>query len=279
MNYSRIFLFFKWALLGLALWGWFGLAGGPERGLDEAGGAIPLRAPAFLGVARADGESPASFLDDEAGQAVYAQADQAINFDHIRGVFRTIEAETAEYLIGSVGVPNYPEPHDAHVYAHQSGWLLAYYPQADPSGKIVDWQTYDGSAIPNKLEIVLNRVATQGQFTLSDFGYYDFRYPNAAQMMLVARQNGSFQIRLPAGFSYYEMSWAWGSYSAGYPTEVTYQLDGQTIYHYSSIGAGWRYTYGLLTEEQLIPDLLHTISILGGTYSQPNGGLILIYRE
>ncbi len=51
----------------------------------------------------------------------------------VRNRFRTIEAETNDYIIGSVDLQDYPEQFDTHVYIHRDGWFMAYYLAADPA--------------------------------------------------------------------------------------------------------------------------------------------------
>ena len=50
----------------------------------------------------------------------------------------SIELETADYILGSISVPNYEEHFDAHVYVRRDGWIMAYYLSAAPSSKMID---------------------------------------------------------------------------------------------------------------------------------------------
>ena len=109
----------------------------------------------------ADDQSAVDAIADEAGIAAYFNAGSPINLTNARTVFRTIEAETATYIIGSVGVTDYDENHDVHVYVDSSGWIMAYYDDSVPTGKVFDWRLYDGgTAIPTTLDTVLGVVAS-----------------------------------------------------------------------------------------------------------------------
>ncbi len=107
------------------------------------GQTLRLEAPPFIRTAYAQENSTAfdlgAYLDQEAGISAYYKSPDAITLSQVRGQFRTIETETADYIIGSVAVPNYPEENfDAHVYVHTTGWILAYYLRVDPVSKILD---------------------------------------------------------------------------------------------------------------------------------------------
>ena len=57
-----------------------------------------------MGVARAETGAISSFLDDEAGISAYFDASATIDLNDVRSLFRTIEVETADYIIGSIPV-------------------------------------------------------------------------------------------------------------------------------------------------------------------------------
>lgn len=237
-----------------------------------------LQPPPFIGIARAETASGASSIEDEAGISAYFLASTAINLADVRDVFRTIETETADYIIGSVPVANYPESEDVHVYVHRDGWILAYYLAADLVGKIFDWRVYHDTGrtnITTKLENTLAVVASEVGAPFSGATYYDFRYPNATKLMLIVEWvydgTDSCEVNLPGSFAYYERSWSLGS-EAG--NESRYKLDGVTIY---SGSGGWYTREGTLTAAQLLPDQFHTIEIYN-SYRHSYGGLALVYR-
>jgi hypothetical protein len=252
------------------------LAGfGPGRvAPSRADGVIALQAPAFVGVAAAEGEAVLAGIADEAGIAAYFDKGQAITLSSVRGLFRTIEVETATYLLGSMqatgsGLTAYPESEDPHVYVNTNGWVMAYYLSADPAGKIVDVYNYAGGAINTKLELVLNRVAPGYTPT-----FYDFRYPTATKLLLVVDQasgaDDSFTVNLPSTFpNYYERSWA----LEGYYT--TLELNGSAI----GSTANYNNTYGTLTPAQLGTDQTHTVLVNYASGTAATGALAVIYRD
>lgn len=262
----------------------FGLWHGPDTPAGS-NNVLSLHAPPFVGIARAETGPATSVIESEAGISAYFSATMSISLSSVRSTFRTIEVETADYIIGSVPVANYPETEDVHVYVHKDGWVLAYYLAADPAGKIFDWRMYhDGGRtdIRTKLENTLAVVAAAANvpFSTSNATYYDFRYPNATHLMLIVEWvygsgTDSFQAKLPGSFAYYERSWSLGATYAGW-----YKVDGVTIK--SQGGGGWATSEGTLTATQLLPDQFHTIEVGGGPSSYPNnyvyGGLALVYR-
>jgi len=234
---------------------------------------LTLHSPPFSGTRRTVTVSSTSFLDDEAGITAYVNVSQTIRLDYVESAFRVVEIQTEDYLIGSVSVPGYDIEYDAHVYVHESGWLVAYYLPTDPVSKIFDWR--DRRLSPTLLENVLIKVANEDGITLPEVSYYDFRYPNATHMLWVKKNSGTFQIDIPSSFEFYERSWVLGAY--GYAgMNVSYVLDGDTLADFG--GYGWQCKRGTLTEEQLRPDLMHTFEV-SVDYADNFSALVLVYRE
>ena len=259
-----------------------GLASKP--GQPTNGHIFSLQAPSFVGVARAEEGSVASIIEDEAGIAAWFQAPIGINLNDVRDIYRTIELETADYIIGSVPVSGYSEWDDVHVYVHRDGWILAYYLAGDPVGKVFDWRMYHNTGRQNirtKLENTLAVVAGEAAVPFPGATYYHFRYPNATHLILIVEwvynATDSFQVKLPGTFAYYERSWSLGTGDEGW-----YTLDGVTIRSHDCCG-GWKTSQGTLTAVQLFPDQFHTIQVDGREYgggepAYTYGGLALLYR-
>lgn len=258
----------------------FGLVNRP--GTPAKGNNIfSLQVPPFISIARAEADSITSLIEDEAGISAYFRASTSITLAGVRDVFRTIEAETADYIIGSVPVANYPESEDVHVYVHKDGWILAYYLAADPVGKIFDWRMYHDTGrthIKTKLENTLAVVAGEAGVPFPGAIYYDFRNPNATHLMLIVEWvntgTDSCEVNLPGSFAYYERSWSLGSTGPSYGS-AQYRLDGVVIQGH---GGGWQTSQGTLTAAQLLPDQFHLIEVDGGYYDYAYGGLALVYR-
>ena len=234
--------------------------------------AISLIAPALASVNNqgAVAEAIGQKLDTEAGISAYFKSPDPIALSQVRPMFRTIETETTDYILGSIGIPNYAEEHfDAHVYVHKSGWILAYYLRNDPISKIIDTRAF--STNTTKLNNVVAAVASTAGAPFTNAIHYDFRYPNATNMMLIAEDptNGDeFTIKMPASYGYFERGWA-SQYNAGLASYL--KLNGAVLTsQYDSRGI----QYGTITSAAMLPDTTHTIQLFQTFY----GVLIVIYR-
>ena len=143
----------------------------------QTGGALRLTMPDFATIAHAQGTSAAASIANEAGIAAYFQQPDGIDLSAVRGLYRTIEADEENYIIGSMQVRDYGERWDVHVYVSADGWVLAYYPKDQPASRIVDSYAFDGVAVVTTLEVVLERVASEvGRSGTEGISFYDFRY-------------------------------------------------------------------------------------------------------
>jgi len=271
-----------------------GLSGGGEKGV------ISLMPPPFIDVA---GASPAggggggaapragtTFLEEEAGISAYTNVGETIDLEKAKTAFRTIEYETDEYIIGSVPLPDYPETEDVHAYVHKDGWIVVYYLKEEPASKILDWEDYDTDEkiTGTKLEDGINAVCAAAQVPSKDIKYYDFRYPNANRLMIVADAQWSegtdtFNIKIPSDFKVYERSYSHYAYDS-YGSNM--KIDGDVI---STIERCDDYSvtnYGELTWAQLSPDEFHNVSLWHDEYvgygwyqGEAFCAIVLIYQE
>jgi len=248
---------------------------GPEK-------LLALHTPAFLySTSGTSIESPpeiSTLLSNEAGISAFFQTPGPISLNSVRNLYRTIETETAQYIIGSVPVPEYPETEDMHVYIHMDGWVLAYYLKADPTSKIFDWRSYTGGAtIPTKPENILSIVAGQIGIPTPTVTFYHFQYPNATNLMLIAEVSAdtdSFEVNLTGSYAYYERSWSLGGNHSNCCWGARYYLDDVEIEFHDDVG--WYTSEGAFTAAQLLPDSFHVIRI--DTNMPSYGGLALVYR-
>jgi hypothetical protein len=259
----------------------FGLVNRPDTPAN-VNNVFSLQAPPFVAVAKAETGSAASIIEDEAGISAWFRVATGINLDDVRDVFRTIEAKTADYIIGSVPLANYPETEDVHVYVHKDGWILAYYLAADPVGKIFDWRIYHdtgGTNIRTKLENAIIVVTDAVGVPFSTATHYDFRYPNATHLMLIVvwvfHGTDSCEVNPQGGLTYYERSWSLGSPDYH---NAEYKLDGVVIKADESGPEMWWTSQGTLTAAQLLPDQFHTITVEHDDWNCAYGGLALVYR-
>ena len=246
-----------------------------------------LVAPRFIeiaGAAEVEGGGVAaagtSYLEDEAGISAYTNVGEEINLANARTAFRTIEHETEEYIIGSVPLPDYAETEDVHAYVHKDGWVVAYYLEAEPVAKIVDWEDYSTTEIitGTKLEDGVSIVCNAAGVPIIDLKYYDFRYPNADKLMIVADASwttgeDTFNIKLPSDFVFYERSFSHYFGGGSYDFSRMY-IDEDEISYIASAGGT---KYGLLSPTQLSLDTFHTIEIRGD--ADAFDAILLVYRE
>ncbi len=249
----------------------------PQPAAPTSGGnAIALKAPSFISVANAqEGTSaqeepsaaPMGFPQDEAGISAYFKSATPVNLADVRGVYRVIEVQTADYIIGSVRVPDYSEMFDVHVYVHRDGWFMAYYLKSEPAAKMVDLRGSSGSQIKTMFEQVLSTVAVAAGVPMPQLTFYDFRYPNATNMMLIYENGGdgnNFTVQLPSAFVYYERSWSLINWGYGW----YFRINGQGQSEMASTNP----VYNFIAPAQLLPDTTHTITV------DDDGVLALIYR-
>lgn len=239
---------------------------------QNTGSSVALSAPGFYTAAKAASvASPiADRLDQEAGISAWFKADP-ITISQVAPVFRTIEVQNTDYIIGSVQIPEYAEHFDAHVYVHRDGWILAYYLKTDLIAKIIDIQA---KTITNtKLDTAISRVAGAAGAPFTQAQYYDFRYPNATHFIMVAEDssNGNdFTINLPTDYGYFERGWAsdyaWST--AGNSPHM--DIDGESAdrAYYST------YAYGPITSVELSPGVTHSVTASSMSY----GVVIVLYR-
>lgn len=195
---------------------------GPTAGSGE--GPTGLVRPALARAAEQ------TFLEKEAGITAYVNLGRAIDLAAVKAKFRTVEKETADYIVGSVGLPGYSSSEDVHVFVTKDGWVAAYYGKDEPVSKIVDWKNYSkgGSTLPNKLSLGLTQLPlTIPQAALA---YYHFAFATANRLYLVA-DSDSFYVTIPREFTVWERS---------------YGLLGNIVS-----------CQGRLTAEQLLPDVRH----------------------
>lgn len=237
----------------------------------SASNAIPLQAPPFQDAASPQDAAALTAIADEAGIAAYFNAGSQISLASVRDRFRNIEAETNNYIIGSVDVQDYPESFDVHVYVHRDGWFMAYYLAADPASKMLDLVAYGGgTTISTIFEEVLTIFASEAGIAYPGATFWDFRYPNANRMMIIAENypdGNSFTVKLPSNYVFFERGWAAeGFWQVWYLNNTaivnTAQQDPMAV--------------GILTAAQMLPDA--TYSIYVGDRDGDTGALVLVYR-
>lgn len=219
-----------------------------------------------------------TFLDEEAGMSIYTDTGQSLDLSVARTKYRTIEEETADYIVGSVALPDLPENDDVHIFVHKDGWIVVYYLSEEPVSKIIDWAYCPGSLTNTKLQVGLEEMCYHLGVTTSGMSYYHFHYPYANKWMAIVECASSsapdiFNLKIPGGFTVYERSYS--NYAYGCTSYL--RVDGSTVS--TTLG---KTEYGELSASQLSLDVFHAIAV--DPYNFYSGdkacaAIVLVYLE
>jgi hypothetical protein len=156
----------------------------------------------------------------------------------------------------------------------------------------MDLRHYDGVNIgTTKLEDAMHEILSAIGVVSFDATFYDFRYPNATNMMLIAEAiyttgDASFSVYLPADFTYYDRSWSHALYQVENTDESTLYLDENSISHFYVWGANytWWLAHGSFTTPQLPPGVSHNVRLHLYEYRDDDNnrafcGMALVYKE
>jgi len=272
------------AVLMISLLGVYLYAGDQRSGMvAEASQTYLLVNPAFAQSAT----TGTTFLEEEAGMSIYVNIGQSIDLSKAKTVYKTIEKETSDYIVGSLSLPNLPETDDVHCFVHKDGWIVVYYLKAEPISKIIDWSYYSPTAglTKTKLQVGLEKMALALGATVTGAKYYNFQYPYADKWMIVIESRedegeDTFNIKIPSEFTIYERSWS--HYGSGWYTDwysYGYAIFRINTTEIDSISKSSVTRYGQLTITQLEPNMFYTV----GTYSKLNSphrvAIVLAYKE
>jgi len=225
--------------------------------------------------------SESTFLEQEAGMSIYMKANETIDLSKAKTVFKYIEKETSEYIVGSMSLPDLPETDDVHCFVHRDGWIVVYYLKDEPIGKIIDWNYYSGGRLTKtKLQIGLENMAIALGLSVSNAKYYHFQYPYADKWVIIIEvwEGGdgedSFRIKVPSSFTIYERSWV---HNTKYGTLTSGELT-PDVFHTVRVG-GYRGSYGGSYGDWSYLNIDETrIDTIGGT-KVSKVGIILAYKE
>jgi hypothetical protein len=177
------------------------------------------------------GNASAAFVTNESGISAYVNVGKAIDLNQAAGAYKIIEDRTSTYVIGIVEVPNATAYELPHVYTSADGWVMAYYAKEQPRALIMPWGQFDRnnpdlSKLNNtRLEEAISKVSSAIGVSFSTIKsntkYYDFQYPDANGLTLIAESRGingvdSFRFRVPNEFTLYDASWEYFSFDSHY---------------------------------------------------------------
>jgi|GEM_PF-708795 len=259
-------------------------SGGKSSIAAEGGQTFLLVGPAFAQSLT----SETTFLEEEAGISLYVDIGRSIDLAVAKTVYRTIEKETSEYIVGSIALPGLSENEDVHCFVYKTGWIVTYYLKGEPISKIVDWNLWSGGKLTkNKLQVGLEQMTNTLGVIVTSVKYYHFQYPNANKCMiiletLVGSGEDSFNITIPNDITVYERSWShyakdtyWNGDSWGLSD---FKIDGNTINSISRV-SGPVTQRGTLSVMQLYPGQCHVVSVSGNQNQLYGVCIALVYQE
>jgi len=188
-----------------------------------------------------------SFLEKEAGICAYVKANKTLDINRAKSYFRTIEKEGPDFVVGSVPIPGYDTPEDAHMFIHKDGWIIAYYSKDEPVAKIIDWRSYQPGKVVTKLYQALANVAGGLGVSLTNVKYYHYAYPEANKLMIIVDRD-SFKITIPGEIPIYEVN--------------------------ASIAKRWDDSYYIINVsiDKLTLDITHTVSVAPAFITEADKG-------
>jgi len=249
--------------------------------MDQDTGAKPqgsnmlsLIKPPFVSSVNAAGEGT-NFLEEEAGISIYTDIGQSLDLAKAKGQYKTIEKETADYIVGSVSLPNLPETDDVHIFVHKDGWIVVYYLKAEPVSKVIDWNYYSaGKLTSTKLKEGLTKMCNAMGVTATSMNYYHFQYPYANKWMIIT-DDDSFNLKIPSEFTVYERSISMYTQATNWYRRA--YIDGVEIGGVTGGPTPGTTKCWQLTASQLTPDVFHTVSM--AYPGQDYLGVALVYKE
>lgn len=227
-----------------------------------------------------------SFLEDEAGISASTHV-TSVNLTLAATAFKAIEQQTSDYIIGSVALNDYRETDDVHVYLDTSGDMIAYYFKEEVTGTLIDWKhDTTGALSGGRLVDALSAVCAKMVVALPEVKYYDFRYPGATNIKIIADEKltlgtETFRFLIPGNYvihhseySHYITQKAYTTCSVGIPTLA---IDDAVITN-SSTTSSWNIWGGEISSGLLAPDVYHEFSVYNSDEScSCYGALILLY--
>ena len=269
----------------------------------QSGDGIALQLPAFLKSAYAQDASQAdfSFLVNEAGVTAYTKLSKELDLANMELSFKTIGRKSTHFITGIIVAPGYEylpefgENAEVQVYLHQDGWIVAYLTQWQHASALFDWVNYDEKRLKDNtiIESVVRKLAEDAGVYDITLTYYDFRNPQATNLMLVAdhanptKRTESFEINIPRQLTIYESSWSSAQFgiSANYQTRWpgSCVLDDEQLASHDPGGEQWGLWAGELSKPQLSPDKNHKLTVAGTTNGPESKrsycGIAIVYRE
>lgn len=258
-------------------------------------------------------EAGDAFPEGEAGIAAYINTGQAIDIEKIKTIFYRVEEVGDNYIVGKTSIPNYGANMGVSVYADTDGWIVAYLKSDESASAIMQWGSTDQVNNPS-IGVIKSTTLEDALYKAGDAAgvgivankikYYDFEFPNANRMMIIAKTQATsgssiHQIEIPEDCILFEASYYHYIY---YMSDDTNWVDDRSVFWDSKLNVDGSVISDALTSWQgrgvytwwtgfgdykgaITPGTLHTISIsYDKTHTDSHDGgsagvaTVLIYR-
>ncbi len=158
----------------------------------------------FVKPIKAQESTSTTFPVNEAGIAAYLQVKDITPEKLSKVPFEKIEKQGKSYLIGIMRISPSPEGLGVtypHIYIGMDGWIVAYYLRNEKMAEIVQFYTsnYHPVVSGTVLETAIRVVCQNAQLdcSLNEIKYYDFEFPEANKMTIIANCLSGFRCGRP----------------------------------------------------------------------------------
>lgn len=237
------------------------------------------------------------FTTLDAGISAYVNVGRDLDLEKAKGLLQGIQAQAEEegYLIGIISLEGLPETQWPHIYVNKQGLIVAYYPKNEPAVKLFYWAIYDGGKITTTTLEEAIRVFSQDLFRemrlpltfaqiQPSIRYYDFRYPEATTLLLVADSVAAtydasvdeLQYTIPENVAVLEASWLHFTKGLSGGSWSSFLINDTQINRRD--GTGNYYKADFLSGDFLIPTLAYTCYVYARDYNSKGlGGIALAF--
>jgi len=223
----------------------------------------------------------ASFPVDDAGISAYVNIGSNVDLNKTYAAYEDVVNTSQTDIIGTIRIANYIGDSVPLVYVGADGWMIAYYPKADPASKIMQWNGYSKPYVnTTTLSDAISKMATalgvNYENIKGNIKYYDFRYPDATLMTMVVEAGpNSFNFTIPDTMTLYNASYSHYNREPYY-TSILY-VDGTIISSISGSTDSIAYGYYNMTRD-FKKGVPHKAEI-AGSFSLHGASTVLIYRN
>lgn len=232
-----------------------------------------------------------TFPVDKAGIAAYVKVDNIGNIDisTLAEAYHTIEASGESYVIGTVKVPNEVDSNYPHLYVGLDGWIVAYYLKTEEASRIMQWKGYTvGSINTTTLKDAIDYMCEKIGVTYSGpIKYYDFEFPDANKMTLVA-DSSDFYATVPGTLyeASYQVLLRSDCCSGSLCRYIELKVDEILVYKSSGLGCNWGCnppfsTYGSYDLSNFSTGITHHVTFSGCNWKEKDTiyATVLIYKN